>query len=121
MIMKKLLFLLSSAPVLASLAFAEDPSPASLGALEFGPEGVLFAADPKGAAVYALELGDGGAAKPGIKIEKLGEKIAALLGAKADQISINDLAIDPQSSAAYLSVSRGLGPRSSAGPGQGRR
>ncbi|MGI9243513.1 MAG: hypothetical protein ACR2RV_22120 [Verrucomicrobiales bacterium] len=108
--MKKLLCLLLSTPIVASLSIAEEAKPASLGALEFGPDGVLFAADPKGASVFALELGGGDAAgKAPVKIEKLGEKIAALLGAKADQISINDLAIDPKSAVAYLSVSRGLG------------
>jgi hypothetical protein len=58
--------------------------------------------------VYAIELG-GKKATGLVNIDKLDEKIAALLGTKADQISINDLAIDPTTSAAYLSVSRGLG------------
>jgi hypothetical protein len=108
--MKQLICSLSLMPLIAGAALAESPQPASLGALEFGPEGVLFAADPKGAAVFALELGGADArAEAAMKIEKLDEKIAALLGTKSDQISINDLAIDPRSGAAYLSVSRGLG------------
>ena len=109
--MKQLICSLSLMPLIAGAALAESPQPASLGALEFGPEGVLFAADPKGAAVFALEVGGADArAEAAMKIEKLDEKIAALLGTKSDQIRINDLVIDPRSGAAYLSVSRGLGP-----------
>jgi hypothetical protein len=36
--------------------------------------------------------------------------VAAALGTSADQIAINDLAVNPQSKNVYLSVSRGLGP-----------
>ena len=108
-------------PLIAGAALAESPQPASLGALEFGPEGVLFAADPKGAAVFALEVGGADArAEAAMKIEKLDDKIAALLGTKSDQIRINDLVIDPRSGAAYLSVSRGLGPDKSVWSGFGR-
>jgi hypothetical protein len=94
----------------AATALAGAAQPKSLGSLEFGPAGVLFAADPKAAAVVALELGKADA-KAGSKldIKMIDEKIAALLGTKADQININDLAVDPQSGIAYLSVSRGLG------------
>lgn len=107
-LMKHLIYSLLLAPALAASVFGEATQPASLGALEFGPAGVLFAADPKGAAVYALEVG-GKEVTGMVKIDKLDAKIAALLGTKADQISINDLAVDPKTSAAYLSVSRGLG------------
>jgi len=94
----------------ACAALTEGSQPKSLGSLEFGPEGVLFVADPKGAAVFALELGGAGA-KAGSKLEikNIDAKIAALLGTKADQINIRDLAVQPGSGIAYLSVSRGLG------------
>ena len=100
--------------VLMTLAVGVAPAgaaqPKSLGSLEFGPEGILFVADPKGAAVFALELGKAGAkAGSRLGIKRIDAKIAALLGTKADQININDLAVDPQSGIAYLSVSRGLG------------
>ena len=105
--MKQLLPALFLAPALIGVAHSQS-QPASLGALEFGPPGVLFAADAKGAAVYAFEVG--GKKGTGLaNIEKIDEKVAAVLGTKADQIKINDLAIDPATSAAYLSVSRGLG------------
>ena len=96
-------------PLLTATGFGESAKPASLTALEFGPEGILFAADPKSAAVFALELGSGGKSSDLSKVDKIDAKIAALLGTKVDEIKINDLAVDPKSGAAYLSVSRGLG------------
>ncbi len=83
----------------------------SIGALAFGPEGILFAADPIGAAVFAIDAG-GSAAAAGefTKIEKLDAKIAAVLGTTADGISIEDLAVNPESHAVYVSVQRGRGP-----------
>jgi hypothetical protein len=82
----------------------------SMGPLAFGPDGVLFVADTKSAAITAIATGDTKAAnvKP-IKVEAINQKIAALLGTAADQILINDLAINPISRNAYLAVSRGRG------------
>ena len=86
------------------------PDLKSAGSLSFGPDGVLFVGDAQGAAVFALDTGDRGpnAAKP-IELEGIDEKIAAALGTTADQIQINDLAVNPASGKAYLSVSRGRG------------
>ncbi|HEY6401209.1 MAG TPA: hypothetical protein VI479_07355 [Blastocatellia bacterium] len=89
-----------------------NPGFKSVGSLAFGPEGVLFIADTKAAAITAIATGDTKAAanpKP-LKVEAINQKIAALLGSSADQILINDLAINPISHNAYLSVSRGRGP-----------
>jgi hypothetical protein len=83
----------------------------SMGPLTFGPEGILFIADAKAAAISAVATGDTKAAanaKP-YKVEGINQKIAALLGTSADQILINDLAINPLSRNAYLAVSRGRG------------
>jgi hypothetical protein len=84
----------------------------SAGPLAFGPDGVLFVADTKAAAIVALATDDVKAAantKP-LKVEAVNQKIAALLGTTADQILIEDMAINPASQNAYLSVSRGRGP-----------
>jgi len=80
--------------------------------LAFGPEGVLFIADTKAAAIFAVATGD---TKPAtstasIKAEAINQKIAALAGTSADQIMIEDLAVNPISRQAYLAVSRGRGP-----------
>ena len=79
--------------------------------LAFGPDGILFIADTKAAAITAISTGD---TKPAsgvtIKAEAINEKIAALAGTKADQIIIEDLAVNPISRQPYLAVSRGKGP-----------
>lgn len=80
--------------------------------LAFGPEGVLFIADTKAAAIIAIATDDTKASSAAgtIKAEAINEKIAALVGTSADQILIEDLAVNPISRQAYLAVSRGRGP-----------
>src|SRR6185369_465745 len=88
------------------------PTLKSMGPLAFGPDGILFVADTKGAAVVAIATGDTTPAagdKP-FKVEGINQKIAGLLGTSADQILINDLAVNPISRNAYLAISRGRGP-----------
>jgi hypothetical protein len=89
-----------------------NPDFKSMGSLAFGPEGILFVADTKNAAVTAVATGDTTPAKAAspIKVEKINQKIAALLGTTADQILINDLVVNPISRNVYLAVSRGRGP-----------
>jgi hypothetical protein len=88
------------------------PALKSIGQLAFGPDGILFLADTKSAAIFAVATGDTKAASGGgpLKIEGVNQKIAALLGTSADQILIDDLAVNPASRNAYLAVSRGRGP-----------
>ena len=82
----------------------------SAGPLAFGPDGILFIADTKAAAIVALATGDVKAGGSTIlKVEGINQKIAALLGTSADQILIEDLAINPLSHNAYIAVSRGRG------------
>jgi len=84
----------------------------SMGPLAFGPEGILFIADSKAAAITAVDLGDNTtptAAKE-LKVEGINQKLAGLLGTAADQILIDDMAVNPISHNVYLAVSRGRGP-----------
>jgi len=46
----------------------------------------------------------------GLKVAGINEKLAALLGTGADQILVNDMAVNPLSHNVYLAVSRGRGP-----------
>jgi len=85
------------------------PDLQSIGALAFGPEGILFAADPKGAAVFAIACEDA-KGPTASKIEKLDTQIAATLGTTVENILIEDLAVNPADSSIYVSVSRGRGP-----------
>lgn len=84
----------------------------SAGPIAFGPEGILLVADTKAAAIVAIDTGEKkseAGTKP-LKVEAINTKVAALLGASADQILINDMAVNPHSRSVYLSVARGRGP-----------
>lgn len=83
------------------------PDLQSAGQLAFGPDAILFVGDAKGAAVFAVDTGD---AKPGkatddLQIDNLTARLTDVLG--SDEVSINDLAVNPLSKAVYLSVSLG--------------
>ena len=88
------------------------PDIKSISQLAFGPEGILLIADSKSAAVFAVATGDttAGTGDGSLKVEGINQKIASLLGAAADQILIDDLAVNPISHNGYLAVSRGRGP-----------
>jgi hypothetical protein len=111
--------------VLASAAFAADPSASlkkgtpdlkSAGPLTFGPDGILFVGDTQGAALFAIDTGDRSPAadKGAISVEDVAGKIAGTLGTDPKQVMINDMAVNPLSGKAYLSVSRGRGPDAAA-------
>lgn len=87
-----------------------DPGVRSVGALTFGPDGVLFVADNREAKIFAIDVEDRGrpAARP-VELDKLDTRLAAYLGCGKDDISIRDMAVHPASQAVYLSVMRGLG------------
>ena len=83
----------------------------SAGPITFGPEGILLIADTKAAAIAAVATGDTKASSSAkaTKVEGINQKIAGLLGTAADQILIDDLAVNPISRNTYLAVSRGRG------------
>lgn len=87
------------------------PDIKSVGALAFGPEGILFVGDATSGAIFALDTGDrpSAAAMGALKVDKIDERIGALLGTTAKEIRITDLAVSPVSGNAYLSVMRGQG------------
>src|SRR5438132_11128330 len=96
----------------AGLDQTGKPDLKSAGALAFGPKGVLFVGDPQGAQVIAIDVGTAPANPIGanFKLEGADTKIAALLGTKADDITINDVVVEPGTNIAYVSVMRGKGP-----------
>jgi hypothetical protein len=89
-----------------------NPGLKSAGPITFGPEGILFIADTKAAAVVAIDTADTKQSTESkvSKVEGINQKIAALLGTSPDQLLITDLAVNPISHNAYLTVSRGRGP-----------
>ena len=84
----------------------------SIGPLAFAPDGTLFAADTKAAAITALSPDDhpDRMAVLDIKMPDVDKTIASLLGTAPDQISINDIAVNPLTYRVYFAVSRGRGP-----------
>ena len=104
---------LGSSPTAAPQATNAPAVPAfqSIGPLTFGADGVLFAADAQGATIYAVTLGSAlPAGAAGTKeIPSIDAQIAALLGAEARDISVTDLAVQPKTGNAFLSVMRGQG------------
>jgi hypothetical protein len=83
-----------------------------MGPLAFGPDGILFVADTKGAAILAIATTDtaAGSGTKVLKVEGINQKIAGMLGASAEQVLIDAMAVNPLSRNVYLAVSRGRGP-----------
>ena len=87
------------------------PSLSSIGALSFGPGGVLFAADNQAATIFAIDLGAlVSGATPGTKdVAALDQKIAAMVGTTAASVAITDLAVHPTSKNSFVAIRRGEG------------
>ena len=86
----------------------------SAGVLAFGPEGVLFVGDSQAGVIWALDTADREPGSGAVNLDAVDTKIAGALGLTPDRILINDMAINPISKKAYLSVSRGRGPDAAA-------
>jgi hypothetical protein len=104
--------LVGAAEKTAGLDQTGKPDLKSAGPLAFGPEGVLFVGDTQGAALFAIGVDPGtkGAVPSDFHVEGVNTKLAAILGTKPNDILINDMAVQPETGIAYLSVSRGTGP-----------
>ena len=109
---------LAAAPALAAELTAGmkqgSPQLKSAGPLAFGPDGILFISDPVAASIVAIDTSDRTASSAGeINVSDIGGKIASLLGTEPKQVQIVDMAVNPLSGNAYLSVSRGQGANAS--------
>lgn len=100
--------------ILASSCFAAewgmktgDPGLKSAGPLAFGENGVLFVGDTKAAAVVAIDTGDrdGDPNEVDLHAHAIGKEIAKAIG--AESVTINDLAVNPESGVAYISIAHG--------------
>ena len=82
----------------------------SAGPLAFGPDGIILVGDTKAATIYAIDTKDaeGSPSRRQLEVPNLQAKLADLLGAK--QATVNDLAVNPVSGNAYLSVHAGDSP-----------
>jgi hypothetical protein len=107
------LLLIAATPVMAANLNMKVGTPdlKSAGPLAFGPDGILFVGDALGAAVFAIDTADTAKKETSkLSLDGIDKKIADMLGTTADDILINDLAVNPASGVVYLSVSRGRGP-----------
>jgi len=79
------------------------PDLKSAGPLAFGPDDVLFVGDTKSATVFAIATGDvdGDAAETNLRIDNLTTVLSKLCQA---EVAINDLAVNPQTGAVFVSV-----------------
>ncbi len=90
------------------------PTLQSIGPLAIGPAGTLYAADPQAASIVALDLSAQPAGAPGTKdIDGIDQKIAAMLGTAASEITITDLKVEPKSHNSFIAVMRGKGATTS--------
>lgn len=81
----------------------------SAGVMTFGPDGVLFVADSRGASIFAFDLKDNqvDTVSTPLEVKDIDKAIASFLGINAEDVVINDLAVNPSSQNVYISVSRG--------------
>jgi hypothetical protein len=88
------------------------PELKSAGPATFAPQGILLVGDTQGATLFAIATDDKPAGSPAqpLNVEKIDEKIAALLGTATAEILINDLAVNPETGSTFLTVARGRGP-----------
>ena len=69
------------------------------GPLAFGPDGIVLVGDPASVALFAIETGDtsGEPDLVDLNIDSLNVKVADALDASFENVSINDLAVNPAS------------------------
>lgn len=83
-----------------------NPEIKSINALSFGPSGILFIGDSENAMVFALDTEDEAinSEHADYNIEGFDEMIASLMGTTVDNISINDIVVNPLSKTIYIAV-----------------
>jgi hypothetical protein len=84
-----------------------NPDVKSISALAFGPNGVLFIGDTASAKVFAIETADTAPAGKGdVMVDKLGDKLGSALGTTSDNVTVNDVKVNPSSGNIYIGVTR---------------
>ena len=84
-----------------------DPKLRSVGAMSFGPGGLLLVTEPRHAAIVAIETSDTGPVeKLKQRVDNVGALLAARLGAPEGGVTIADMAVNPASGKIYLCVTR---------------
>jgi hypothetical protein len=83
------------------------PEMKSATTLAFGPDDILFVGDARAATVFAIATGDkdGDPSEASISIDNLPKAIADVL--HAEEVAINDLAVNPRTGAAFVACTAG--------------
>ena len=87
------------------------PAIKSVSVIAFGPDGILFVGDSKSAMIFAIGTGDtkGDASTVQLNVPGLNGQIATALAATADNVVINDLAVNPMTGNVFVAVTKGKG------------
>lgn len=99
--------LLSASPNRNTSLFTKGQLPVkSINAMAFGPDGVLFLGDSKSAAVFAVKTNDLTASEksPVIDVPNFDKKIASALGTEPQNITIQEVTVNPISKKIYCAV-----------------
>ena len=86
--------------------FTEGPQIQSINAMAFGTDGTLFIGDSQSATIFAVATKDTDKADTpeSLSFKQVDTHIAAMLGAEASEIKIQDMAVNPISKAVYFGV-----------------
>ncbi|MEO0543251.1 MAG: hypothetical protein AAFY99_05475 [Pseudomonadota bacterium] len=108
----KLISYLASAIALATAQTALAEPPMSATVLEFADPTTLFVADSAGATIYAYTLPEQEAATDSVAytFEGFSRALAETLGVAEAEITFNDLAVNPATQAAFVSLSAASQP-----------
>jgi len=82
------------------------PEIKSMSAIAFGNDGILFIGDSRSASVFAVDTRDTEKLdkSPAIDVKKFDQKIAAALGTTVENVTIQDIAVNPLSRKVYCAV-----------------
>lgn len=82
------------------------PEIKSISALTFGPDGILFIGDSKSATVFALDTKDNQKVEKAtaVELKQFDQKIAAALGTEAQNVTVQDLIVNPVSKKIYCAI-----------------
>ena len=82
------------------------PAVQSVSALAFGPDGILFIGDSKSATIFALDTRDRTLVEKAkaVELKNVDRKIPSVLGTSPENITIQDLAVNPISKKLYCAV-----------------
>ncbi len=87
-----------------------SPQIQSINALDFGPEGILFVGDSRSAKIWAIDTKDNQSTQvEKIELAEVDKAIASLLGTSPENITIQDMAVNPKSKKVYFAVHHSSG------------